>query len=301
MSLSRNMTAIGLWQQAKRDIIDTSGLLHNERFDLVNRAVQTVAGQFYDLMSNFYMTEVVVTGSGGAYETGSTGTYTVATQTLALQTPSRNIVTTDIGKIVAFRIGTSTYLAFIQSIVSTSSFTVIGVGLPAANGTLASVTIVGNTFTSNTISLSGLKIMMTGQQIKLELYSTTSGVTIKTGTTRAIDTFITSGANKNTIVWGISGDSVRFAYGDSVTVGSLLLRYPRVPNTVSADGDYIDLPDGVATELAIIYLRGLMQQRLGGQKENNEQEIQLLEKKMKDTFGDEAVAEVVKDKILALK
>ena len=302
MSLSRDYTAIGLYQQAKRDLSDPDGLLHNERFDLVDRAVQAVGGQFYDLMSNLYMTEVnVVDNSSGAYETGSGGTYTVATKTLVMNTPSRNIVSGDIGKLVVFRIGTSTYMATIQTIVSTSSFTVSGVGLPSSNGTLDDEIIVGSSVSGNTISLSGLRIMMTGQQIKIELFSTTPNVTVKAGTTREIDTFKTFGVNRNTIIWAISGDSIVFVYGDSVTLGSLVLRYPRVPNLVSSDSDSIDLPDGIAIEIAILYLKGLLQQRLTGQKQNNEQEMQTLVQRMQQTFAGEVDAEVVKEKVLALK
>ena len=301
MSLSRDTTAIELWQQAKRDLGDVEGLLHAERYDLINRAVQTISGWVYDLSSNLYMTEVVIVSSGGAYETGSTGTYVVATQTLTLQTPSRSIISTDIGKIVTFRIGTTTYAGIIDTIVSTSAFTVIGVGLPSANGTLAEVIIVGNTITSNKISLTGLRMMMAGQQIKLELLSSTSGVTVKAGSMRDVDTFRTTSANKNTILWAINGDYIRFAVGDSVTQGTLTLRYPKMADLVTTDSSGIDLPDGVAIEMAILYLKGLMQQRIGGQKENNEAKLQQMKENMVKTLLGEVDAEVVKEKVMALK
>jgi hypothetical protein len=301
MALSRDTTAIELWQQAKRDLGDVEGLLHAERYDLINRAVQTISGWVYDLSSNLYMTEVVIVSSGGAYETGSTGTYVVATQTLTLQTPSRSIISTDIGKIVTFRIGTTTYAGIIDTIVSTSAFTVIGVGLPSANGTLAEVIIVGNTITSNKISLTGLRMMMAGQQIKLELLSSTSGVTVKAGSMRDVDTFRTTSANKNTILWAINGDYIRFAVGDSVTQGTLTLRYPKMADLVTTDSSGIDLPDGVAIEMAILYLKGLMQQRIGGQKENNEAKLQQMKENMVKTLLGEVDAEVVKEKVMALK
>jgi hypothetical protein len=301
MALSRDTTAIELWQQAKRDLGDVEGLLHAERYDLINRAVQTISGWVYDLSSNLYMTEVVIVSSGGAYETGSTGTYVVATQTLTLQTPSRSIISTDIGKIVTFRIGTTTYAGIIDTIVSTSAFTVIGVGLPSANGTLAEVIIVGNTITSNKISLTGLRMMMAGQQIKLELLSSTSGVTVKAGSMRDVDTFRTTSANKNTILWAVNGDYIQFAVGDSVTQGTLTLRYPKMADLVDADSDGIDLPDGVAIEMAILYLKGLMQQRIGGQKENNESKLQQMKENMVKTFLGEVDAEIVKEKVMALK
>jgi hypothetical protein len=295
------MSDSSLWREAVRDLGAITDVPHWEKYDLINRAIKTVIGQFYDLVSNLYMTEATIAGTSGFYETGSTGTYTVSTKTLALQTPSRNIISTDVGKQVSFRIGTSTYSAIIESVATTSSFVVTGIGLPASNGTLASVIVVGDLPTANKLSLSDLRVMMAGQQIKLQLASSTSGVTIKSATMSEIDNFRTGGVNRKTVLWAINGDNVEIAYGDDVDLGTLTLRYPRVPELVSSTATGIDLPDGTIMEIAILYLKGLIQQRITGHKDNNEAKLSDLINNLYTTFGQEANAEINKEKVLALK
>ncbi len=301
MSLSRDMTVDTLWREAVRDLSDVTDVPHWEKYNLVNRAIKTVAGQFYDLMSNLYMTESTIAETSGAYETGDEGTYTTSTKTLTFETPSRSIISTDIGKTVTFVIGTSTYSAIIATIVSTSSFTVTGIGLPSEDGTLVSATIVGSSPTSDKISLSSLRIMMTGQQIKFQLKSSTSGVTIKPATMSEIDNFRTTGVNRKTIVWAINGDYLEIAYGADVTLGTLTFRYPKVPDLVTSSATGIDLPDGAAIEITILYLKGLIQQRLTGRKDNNDVRMSELINNLYSTFGQEVNAEVNKEKVIALK
>jgi hypothetical protein len=299
MALSRDTTASSLWREAVRDLNATE-ILAFEKYNLINRAVSTVAGQFYDLMSNLYMTEIPLVALGGVYENGVNGTYTASTKTLALNSPSQQILSLCVGRWVTFRISTSVYAGTISSVVNATSFVVDGTSLPSSDGILAEVMIPNSTIGSSKLILSGLRIMMTGEQIKIELASTVSGVTVKPATTREIDTFISSGRNAKTVLWALSGDSITFAYGDSVT-GSLLLRYPKVPTPVSADTDNIDLPDGTAMEIATIYLRGLIQRRLNLPQENNDAVIERLIRNIYNTFGAEASSEVVKDKVLAVK
>jgi hypothetical protein len=60
--ISRRHTAIGLYTQACEDTkADTSLLNHNERFMLLNRAVLSVMGQFYSLVTKDYNTRSEVT------------------------------------------------------------------------------------------------------------------------------------------------------------------------------------------------------------------------------------------------
>jgi hypothetical protein len=299
MAQSKDVTASNIWHDAVRDLGTIGDVSRYDRFDLINRAVKTVSGQFYDLMSQSYMTDAVISAStSSVYDTGSTGTYIAATHTLALQTPSANITTADIGKLVVFRIGSTVYTGTVLSIISTSSFTINSDSYPAGNGTLAMVTILG---TSNTISLANLRIMRTGANIRLEL-TTTSTATVRVVSQRDYDTFSTTGGNIKTIVWCFSGDTIKLKKGDGLSsYGTITLHYPRVPDLVTSDASGIDLPDGAAIEIAIIYLRGLIQRRLNFPIENNEATIQQLVANMYQTFGQEVSAEVVKDKVLALK
>ena len=300
MALSRDTTAGSLWREAVRDLNATE-ILAFEKYKLINRAVSTVAGQFYDLMSSLYMQEVPLMGLGGLYDSGMGGTYTVATKTLVLNSPSSPLLPMHVGKWVAFRIGTNVYAGTITSVISTSSFTIVGTSLPTSDGTLAECIVLGSTISLSKVSLAGLRIMMSGEQIKIEIVSTQSGTTVKPATMGELDTFIPTGRNIKTILWSISGDSISFVYGDGITSGSLILRYPSVPSLVALDTDGIDLPDGTAMEIATIYLRGLIQRRLNLPAENNEAMIQRLVQSLFGTFNNEASEEVVKEKALALK
>lgn len=60
--LSRDWKAGDFWMEAVRDIgVDVPPLFHFERFNLIDRAVQAVAGQVYGLYGNDYMTDQEVT------------------------------------------------------------------------------------------------------------------------------------------------------------------------------------------------------------------------------------------------
>jgi hypothetical protein len=301
MPLSRDNTAASIWREAVRDI-NAAGIFAFEKHLLVNRAVSTVAGEFYDLMSISYMTEVNATLGGTAkYETGTGGTYTVTTKTLNFTTPSAHFDSTDIGKEIMFRISTSIYLGVIGSVTTTHEVVFQSTVYPTADATFNEALICGTMLSASTFSIASLRIMRT-HAMRIELATTASGATIKAGTTREVNTFVGSGRNSKTIVWTINGDSIDFAIGDSlVNAGTLKIYYPRVPILVTADTDYVDLPDGTPMEIAIIYLRGLIQRRLGLPLEDNEG---LLSKKIADLYMSvtgEANQEVVKDKVLALK
>lgn len=301
MPLSRDVTAASLWREAVRDI-NAVGVLGFEKLLLVNRAVSTVAGEFYDLMSISYMTDANATLSATAkYEAGTGGTYTVSTRTLNFNNPSTNFDSTDIQKVIVFRILTAIYLGVIESVTSTNEVVFYSTVYPASDTTFNEALIAGTTLSASTFSIASLRIMRT-HAMRIEITTTVAGATIKAGTTREVDTFNGSGRNAKTIVWALTGDSVNFGIGDDlVSAGTLMIRYPRVPILVVADGDYIDLPDGTPVEIAIIYLRGLIQRRLGLPIEDNEA---LLSKKIADLYMSvtgEANQEVVKEKVMALK
>jgi hypothetical protein len=305
-NLSRDYTAATMWREAVRDL-NATGVLSFEKYNLVNRTIQTVAGQFYDLMSNSYMTEATATIAGTAkYETVTGGTYTSATRTVTMNNPSAALSSADIEKVVMFRIDSNIYLGTIESVTSSSAFVFkihvpYSGAYPAADSTTDEILICGTTLSGSTVSLSSLRIMRTGQQIKLEV-ATTATATIKAGTMREVDTFVGSGRNSKTIVWALKGDSIDFAIGDDLTnAGTLTIRYPRVPVQVEADSDKVDLPDGTAIEIAIIYLRSLLQRRLKLPPEDNEGELRRLINDLYKTFGAEASTEIVTEKILALK
>ena len=300
--LSRDYNSALFWFRAKRDLGDINAP-EWEKFDLINRAISAITGQFYDLMSISYMTDAVINYStGGKYDAGTNGTYTVLTKTVTLNSPSENLTNADVEKLVVFRIGTVNYVGKVLSVTTTSSFVFDGDIFPTGTAIVNnSLSICDTTVQNDTVSLSALRIMRTGSNIKIEL-STTATATIKPVSQRQLDTFDTGGANNKTIVWCISGDNLNFKKGaDLVSYGTMTIHYPRVPYLVAADTDMIDLPDGTAMEIALIYLRSLIQRRFGLPQDNNEALMQTLINNLYRTFGAEVDAEVVKSKTLALK
>jgi hypothetical protein len=303
MALSRDYTAIDLWREAIRDMGDAANVLQFEKFDLVNRAVKTIAGQFYDLMANAYMTEAYATLYGASkYADGhGGGTYTAATRTVSINNPSADLADTDTEDVVMIRIGADIFLGTIESVTNIATFVFKSQLYPSADGTVDEVLICGTTLSAGVVPLAGLRIMRTGENIRIELKSSIDGADLKFATTREVDTFRGSGVNANTIIWALTGDSIVYDIGDSLTTaGTLTIRYPRVPELVVADATAIDLPDGTAIEIAILYLRGLIQRRLERPVENNESKIQTLIANLYQTFGREAGEEILKEKVLAL-
>jgi hypothetical protein len=117
------------------------------------------------------------------------------------------------------------------------------------------------------------------------------------GTQRSIDVFRPSAQqNLKTILWALNGDKVSLTKGDSVVSYNLIVRYPRVPTDVSTDAEYIDLPDGMAIEIGIIYLKGLIKQRLTGKKEIDEGQIQRLIQQLFTEFNQTYSEQIVKEK-----
>ena len=304
MYLSCDWTLIKLYREAAQDIKGAMSIPSYIWKDLVNRAIQTIAGQFYDLMAQSYMTDVVVNdATGSRYDAGTGGTYTASTRLVTLNSPSTNLSSGDIGKFVVFRIATSIYFGKVFSVPSTSTFVFEGDLYPLSNGAIVNNTlaIISTGVLNDTISLSSLRIMRTGQNITLDIASTATA-TIKTVSQRELDTFRTGGQNAKTIVWSLSGDNINLKKGDDLTsYGGLLIRYPRIPYRSILDNDGIDLPDGSAIEIAIIYLRGLIQRRLGNAPDNNEALMQQHIDSLYKTFGQQASTAVVKEKAIALK
>jgi hypothetical protein len=299
MSLSRIYTAASFWREAVRDLGDVIDVPHWEKYNLINRSVRYVSSLFYSLMSNLYMTEVPITSSIGKYDaTPASATYNATTKVVVLGSASASITSDDIGAIVTMRLTSSIYIAVLNSVVSTSSFVVSGLTLPSTNVSgFTEISISGTTVSSDEFSLSSLPIMMTGEQIKIELASTIASITVKAGTQRSIDVFRPSAQqNLKTILWALNGDKVSLTKGDSVVSYNLIVRYPRVPTDVSTDAEYIDLPDGMAIEIGIIYLKGLIKQRLTGKKEIDEGQIQRLIQQLFTEFNQTYSEQIVKEK-----
>lgn len=306
MALSRDWTAKKAFDQALIELsLDQNCASYAQRLDLVNRAFSTVANMFYDLMSNAYMTPVtIVPDTIGRYSSSGTGTWTVATSTLVFAGMNTSFGSGDVGKTIAFRVGSLVYLGQVASFVSTTSVTITGMNLPVTNVTVDYVLLVATTPTGNNVSLSTLRFMRTGQPIKLELESTATD-TLEATTSQSVFKF--DGAppqNVKKIVWAYSGDELLLAKGDGLTTyGTFTLRYPRVPNKITADTDFIDIPDGAAFEVGFIYLKAMIAKREGkmAMMQNYEADLGSLIKSMYNTFGQEVQAEHIANKVKSLK
>src|SRR3990167_296911 len=73
MPLSRLYTCQEIWVEAVRDIDQKTvvDIPQWEKYRLVNRAIISTVGQFFDLVSNSYMTEATPTPSGDTFSISS--------------------------------------------------------------------------------------------------------------------------------------------------------------------------------------------------------------------------------------
>lgn len=301
MYLSRDWTVLKLWREAAQDLDGAMKLPHYVWKDLVNRTVQAISGQFYDLMVTAYMTDTYINDSSGSkYQTTSGGFYIASSHTLGTLYMSESLTSADVDKWVVYRIGTSVYSGKIFSVPTSGTLVVVSDEYPPADGVLAEMLICGTIPSNDTISLSGLRIMRTGMQGRIEI-STTATATVKTATQIELDTFRTTGQNSKTIVWSLNGDNINLKKGDGLTsYGTPMIRYPRIPYLSLLDSDGIDLPDGAAIEIAISYLRNLIQRRLKIPPENPDGLYQQQIINLHNQFGKELTIEEAKDKEKAL-
>ena len=302
MALSRRWTVASMMKHVMAQAAVDDTIAYAQRFELLNLAQQRVVDQFYSLMSHSYMTPVVVTNdTTGKYATAATSAFTVATLLLTVTDQSAAFTSDDIGKLVLFRKTTAIYLGIIDAVPSGTTLTLSGFNLPSTNlATIDEVLICATPPTATYISISGLSIMRIGGQIKMELEST--GTTaVEPVSLEAFRNFRTSAAqNRNKIIWVLSGDQILLKKGASLSsYGTLTLRYPRVPINLTADSDYIDLPDGAATALMVELLKRELLRRFK-QLEPNLEDLALLVKNMYNTFATAVQTEEIEHKTQAL-
>ena len=272
------------------------------RFWLINRAIQTIVGQFYDLLSQSYMAETIATPSSTGKYYSSGASYDADTDTLTA-TMNANFASTDIGNLIIFREADSVYVGTILSVPSTTSVILMGDNLPSADiATVNDVIMAATTPTSDSISLASLPMMRTGQQIKLEVESTVTD-TVQYESTIGLKIWRTTlPGNTKAIAIAFAGSTLYMKKGSLLdSYGTLTIRYPKIPDDVSTDATYIDVPDGITVQLVIAYLRTLILNRLNVRRTDDSSQIEMLIAKMYQTFGQEASAEILKSKMMAFK
>jgi hypothetical protein len=303
MSLSKNWTVAKFWRACGIDAnFDPNHIVNLEKFDIINRAVSSVAGIFYDLMAQSYMTTItILPDTTGRYSSSGTGSYTASTRTLVFNNMNTDFGSGDVGKFILFRVGSLVYAGQVATYVDGNTITLFGNNLPTSNVTVDYVLLASTTPTGNTISIADLKFMRTGQTMRISLESTA------TKNVDAVDlselaTFRSSAShNLYRIIWTIQGDEILLAKGDNITTyGTLTLRYPRIPNEVSLDSDYIDLPDGTAMDIAILKTKSIIADKKGEASKDYSAQYMGLVSSLYSTYGNQLNTELIQEKIKAL-
>lgn len=303
MALSLDYTVQTYWTEALRDAVAGKSVVvaDFEKYNLINRSQDNVSGLLYDLGSRSYIdTTTAVPSSTVKY--GTTGSYVVATKLLTA-TLNANFLAGDEGNMIVLRSGTNGYLGTIDAINSTTIVRLIGDGLPTSDqASFDTITVLATTPTGSTVSLARLRMMRTGQQIALEVESTVTEE-IEVMETIALRHFNTTAVqNRNKIAYALSGNSLYFKKGSSLSsYGTITIRYPRVPLRVTADVDYIDIPDGIAVQLGIMNLSTLIARRSNVEvNERTKQEILALTQSLNSMFGRQFNITQLKEKAVFL-
>lgn len=309
-SLSKDFSFSKIWTDSSFDIgSPQNDPLYVNRIGLVNRAQRAVLGLFYDVMAPAYKdSEMILTDVNGNYYS-SGASYIAATRTLTA-TMASSFTSSDVGKLVMFRYGLLVYLCTVQSYVSATSVVVQGANLPAADiATVNDVLMATTTLSGDSLDISSLRTMMTGQQVGL-IVECSETTLVEPITLERYKTWDSSNpANLNKVVYCLVGSTLLLKKGTSIaSYGTLTIYFSGVQNLGTLDGDMVDLPDGPAIELCLIKLKQIRYEQynqLGIDVKplaNTEAQTQELVSGLYRIFNrQEAAEDVVQDKIKALK
>lgn len=274
MALSKLYTVNDVWREASLDIPKEQSIAHWEKFNLINRAQQSVQAEFAPLVAESYITETTaVFSTTGKY--GTTGTYTVATKTL-VATMNTGFVSADIGNTIILRTGTTVYMGTIASRVSGTTVTLSGDNLPSIDqSSFDTITVAGTSPTGNVIDISSLRLLRYGNQLNIQLLSTATKF-IYPKTKEDIERFRpTSQYSLDKIWWMMIGNKIYLVKGNSLsTYGTLTIRYPALPDQVALVTDYVDVLDGAMVQILIKTVRGMILRRLG-EKPSQADEVEI--------------------------
>ena len=306
MPQSSEYTAIRFFRENAGKVgLPSNNILWIERFSHINRAIEDSVQLFADVLAPEYMeSSVILDDTTGRYST-TTGTFTALTNTITI-TMNTSFSVSDVGKLMAIRVGSAVYFPIITSYVSATSVVVNGNALPSVDSTIQ-VALLGATHPAGgTIDLSQLRVMWAGQQVKLDLRSTA---------TRNVD-FLTperlrkfrsaSDENKNKIVWSLTGRTMWLDKGANVgTYNVLTLDYPALPEVVITDGQALPINDGPLIGIAGIRLQSILANALVNMgipaiRQDLRSELMLLVESLYRSMTGTASLETVKQKASAL-
>jgi hypothetical protein len=335
MALSKIYTALKLWNEAAADIkFPDNDESYIQRFLLINRAVNVAMSKFFDLFSVYYMTTAAPSSGASMsgiiqtrYNHGYGYAYNHVDNSFLVNSspnPFTAFTAVDVGKEIHFIDAGATpdrmYIGVIASIFAANI-----VYFDPTKGLLPSATINQPLVTtywaihydpysvaegsSSAIDLTALTYQpyRAGMQGKMTLASSLTSTVRAVGHEEFRTWSPTAVQNKNTIVYTIEGDYINLKKGSNLsTYGSLSLKYPRLPIPVAADATYVDVPDGVAIDVALMVLKQILCSRLTAAgypapKYDFNAEIKALVEPLYATLGQEYEAEPDKDKLIALK
>ena len=256
MALSRVWQAAPFIKHAMASFPAVDEVAYAQRFELINLVQYKVASALYSMMTGAYQT-IVIMAQDIIGKIGTGGTWIQATSTLTVSGLTANFVPGDVQKLITFTDGTNTYCGFISAYIASTQVQVYGNLLPSGNiAVLTSVILVPTVPTSDSISLAGVDMMRTGEQINVDINSSTTSA-IEAVSLEALRFFRNmSTQNRSRIVYSLVGDRVILDKGSAVsTYGTILLYYPRSPVLVAQDTDFLDLPDGGVVNMAMVVLK----------------------------------------------
>ena len=288
-ALSNTYTVKKFVDHATREVqnFPENDAVFNERFLLTDRASEIAQGLVADVVAESYMQDAVPAVVTGKY--GSSGmSYTYATTTLN-GTMSTAFDSTDVGKLVTFRTGETTYSATIQSYTSATAVVVRGFTLPSANiTTVDDIIVVSTPPSGDVIDISTVRMLRNGTQQRIRVFSSET-TTINDVNDYDYNKFPTTAIyNENKIIWCLVGNSINLKKGSSLsTYGTITFRYPRLPIPVTADTDMVDLLDGSMVQLGIAILRNLISKRIPNVKPVSNEELSELVQSIYREFNGE--------------
>ncbi len=259
MALSKIWTVDKFHKHAAGDMGVLNELHYVQRFEKVNMIQYAVATEFYPLMASAYRTPtLIVVDNTGIY---GNGTWTAATSRLTLGVRNTDFLSTDVGKLIVFRAGTSFYVGTIDLYISPSIVKLTGTNLRATDCTVDEAMMIATSPSGDYVELATLApaMMRIGQQVDIEVHSTNT-TSVHPSTPEEIRTFqAASPLNRNKILFALEGSKLLLAKGSGLAAyGALTLKYPRVPVEVVRGADYLDLPDGAPITLAMTLYRRMV-------------------------------------------
>lgn len=301
MAASKDYTALAFFQRAWARIQRVNSIITVPDWDiwaLVNEVCPIIQGALSDIFSEIYLRETALVSMVGKYYTAN-ASWVAATKQLTA-TMNAAFDASDVGALITFNQAANTYAGTITSVISGTTVVVQGT-VPAGNTAVSYVMSIPTAVANDQVSIAALRILNTGAQIKTQLLSSLT-TTVDIVSPLKLPKFRSTDAwNSTRIVYAVVGSVLKLGKGGGLaSYGVLTYQYPHVCDPVTADTDYVDLPDGGAINLGILKLANLMAGKVNVNLPDPRAEMEAELKQLYNARAGELNTEVQKEKILAL-